>query len=295
MKRGPGFTDDARRVVQQRHADFLAQRFRLHFHQFAQALDQPGQVDQRAEYDLRVARRTIPEHDVEFVLEKTRHDPFCGGADELTELGFRYRRLRPGLFGHPLLRLLGLDISRQFLLFCAASRIVRITVRLRRSLRRVAPFLDCPFLVFLLGLREVDRALRTVPVNLDAFAAGEESFVVEEEPVCFGTSEQLRRRVARADVRQRPVLAQALVERTGRFNRLVVGQQRFDLSRKLALMFRQQSGRLPGDGIGHTLVEQRLLAFEHKLLVAQRADREPGQHEARHKHGQHKHQRNLFH
>src|SRR5438132_855355 len=90
-------------------------------------------------------------------------------------------------------------------------RTAQITVRRRRGRRCVAPFAACWLLVFLPGLLEVDRALRTVPVILDA------------------------------------------------------------------------------------LVEERLLAFEHELLVAQRADREPGQHEARHEHSQHEYKRDFLH
>ncbi len=118
----------------------------------------------------------------------------------------------------------------------------------------------------------------------------------------FGAAEQLRRRVTgaverngEADFRQRPLLAQAFIKGTGDLNRLVVGEQRLDLPRELSLVFGDQVSGIPGDRIRDALVEQRLLAFEHKLLVAQRADREPGQHEARHEHRQHKYKGDFLH
>ena len=50
-----------------------------------------------------------------------------------------------------------------------------------------------------------------------------------------------------------------------------------------------------GQGVGHTLKQQGLLPFQEELLVAQRAHRQPGEHQAGHEHREHEDQRNLFH
>src|SRR5207249_12177544 len=84
-------------------------------------------------------------------------------------------------------------------------------------------------------------------------------------------------------------------ERTSNFNRFAAGQQRLDLAGKLALLPSDQTVGLSGDLIGDALVEERLLAFEHHLLVAQRANRQPGQHEARHEDSQEEDERDFFH
>src|SRR5207244_13542707 len=99
----------------------------------------------------------------------------------------------------------------------------------------------------------VDVALGTLPVNLHILAAAEELFVLAAEPVRFGPVEGVGRvnlpveRDREGDFGERPVLAQALVERTGNVNRLVVGELRFDLPRKLTLVFGNQVRGFPGD------------------------------------------------
>ena len=51
----------------------------------------------------------------------------------------------------------------------------------------------------------------------------------------------------------------------------------------------------PGKRIGDLLVEERLLALEHELLVAQRAHRQPSQQQAGHEYGQCENQGDFFH
>src|SRR5204863_5207703 len=119
-----------------------------------------------------------------------------------------------------------------------------------------------------------------------ALPAAEEFVVLQPETPRFRPVEKIRginlsvERYREADVGEQPVFAQPFVEGTRNVRWLVVRQQGLDLSRELALMFGEQVGRFFRDGIRDALVKQRSLAFEHELLVAQRADGEPCQHEA---------------
>ena len=67
------------------------------------------------------------------------------------------------------------------------------------------------------------------------------------------------------------------------------------LNDELALAFVEVGFRVAGEAVGQTLEQQRLLAFEHELLVAQGAHGEPCEHEARHKHREDEEQRDAFH
>ena len=107
-RHGPGI------IVQQRNANFAAQRFCIDFHEFLQAFSQARQVDERAEDQLRIARRAIPEHQVEFVLEKAGDCALRRVAHELAELGLGRSDLGIGLLVHRLLRLLRLNVARHF-------------------------------------------------------------------------------------------------------------------------------------------------------------------------------------
>ena len=60
-------------------------------------------------------------------------------------------------------------------------------------------------------------------------------------------------------------------------------------------MFGQGILDTAGHGIGNALIEERLLAFEQELLVAQGTDRQPSQHQTRQEDSEDKNQRDFFH
>src|SRR5439155_6921971 len=135
---------------------------------------------------------------------------------------------------HGLLDLLWLDVAQELLILGIFS----VTARIRLCVR---PLSRAALLLIQLG--KIDGPLRTVPVNLHALAAAEEFVVLQAKAPRFGPVKKIRginltvERDGKADVSKRPVLAQPRVKGTGDVDRLVVRQQRFDLSRKLALMF----------------------------------------------------------
>ena len=83
-----------------------------------------------------------------------------------------------------------------------------------------------------------------------------------------------------SNLRERPVLAQQLIERLGGLLGGVVAQKGGHLQGEGPLLFRQRILDAISQRIGDPLVEERLLAFQEELLVAQRADSQPSQHQA---------------
>ena len=69
----------------------------------------------------------------------------------------------------------------------------------------------------------------------------------------------------------------------------------FDLGAEFLLPLGEIIGNVLRERVGHVLAEQRLLAFEQELLVAQRAHGQPREHEARQQDRDHKNQRDFFH
>ena len=88
-------------VVEDRQADFIAQ-CRAGLHQAAQAVHDAVQVQLRAENQIRFGAQPVPEHELEFVLEKPREHPVRLVADELAEF-----RLGGNRLGQIILRLVG--------------------------------------------------------------------------------------------------------------------------------------------------------------------------------------------
>ena len=91
------------------------------------------------------------------------------------------------------------------------------------------------------------------------------------------------------------LLADLVVELRRDFVRVPVGGEAFNLRAEFLLPLREIIGNVLRERIGDALIQERLLAFEQKLLVAQRAHRQPREHEARQQNGEHKNQRDFFH
>jgi len=102
------------------------------------------------------------------------------------------------------------------------------------------------------------------------------------------TKEISRQRHHKPDLRQRPIFAQDVIERSGQLLRVAVSQKSGYLEGEVTLILGQGVLHPVGHGIRHTLIKQRLLALQEKLLVAQRTHRQPGQNQARRKNGQDK-------
>src|SRR5882724_6071198 len=71
--------------------------------------------------------------------------------------------------------------------------------------------------------------------------------------------------------------------------------QGFDLPAEFLLPLREIIGDVLRERICHALAQERLLAFEQKLLVAQRAHGQPREHEARQQDGEREDKRDFFH
>jgi len=84
------------------------------------------------------------------------------------------------------------------------------------------------------------------------------------------------------------------VEPDGHRTRVPASQEAFDLGAEFLLPLGEIIGNVLRERVGHALAEQRLLAFEQELLVAQRAHRQPREHQARQQDRHHKNQRDFF-
>ena len=105
-------------VVEQRQANFIAQRgFGLH--ETAQAVHEAVQIQLRAENQAGFAIEPVPEHELEFVLQKPREHAVGFIADELGEfrlggndLGQIILRCAGGIFERVVSRVLRADFAR---------------------------------------------------------------------------------------------------------------------------------------------------------------------------------------
>jgi len=135
--------------------------------------------------------------------------------------------------------------------------------------------------------------LLRIPIDLDAFPVGQEAAVFGEENASLGPivgrgGKNLTRRGNRKpDLGQGPIFAEARVTGLGRFGRILVPEKGRDFGDKVALIIGQCVLHILGRGVGDTLVQEGLLAFQQELLVTQRAEGQPGQHQAGHEHRQH--------
>ncbi len=241
-------------VIKQRDADFAVQRG-VHIEAWLQRGQQPRQLHLRTEHQRRIACWAIPEQQLQLILQETGKRPFARVADDLHEL----RLGRDDRFIPSFLRGEDAGLGRHQRRRCDAD----------------------------IRAREIDRALRTAPRHATAQIAREERLILPSEHLAFVATGQRRarqraaERYNKAHIRERPVAAQVIVELQRDCGWLPFAAEGFNMLRKLALLLGNLLLHLLRERIGDALIKQRPLAFEHKLLIAQRTHGQPRQHKAR--------------
>ena len=301
------------RVIEQRDADFAAQFGTDLLDRRAQALDEPGQGQLGAEHHLRVAWRAGPEEHVEPVIHKPGERAIAVLANHLTELGLGGGE--PGDLLQAILRrqrllegarlLLGIHIARLAPGPLGTPVDIRAGIRLRDGgrLRLRLRVGECRAVEASGIVRHIQagEGLLRIGIDLNHLPAGEEMAVIGAElpglsaPGCRGRKQVARQCDRKANLRQGPVPTQEVVEGSGGVPGRTIANQAGYGGREGMLVFRQSLLDGPCPGIGDALVEEGLLPFEEELLVAQRAHSQPRQHQAGHKHRDHKYQCNFLH
>ncbi len=219
-----------------------------------------------------IARRPIPKQHVELVFHEAGQRAFGRVADELAELrlgggDFRILIVVRWFFGFFALRLGKLLLLHHVPHYFALAKKLTGGLLLDGELpglvrRRIGHF-------------EVVGRHFGVPINFRAFAITEELAVIGAKVSRLRPVERrggkylagLRRH--EPDLRPRPLGSQAVVEGSRRVGGLLVREEALHLQSEIVLALAQKAVGFLGKRISHALVEQRLLALQHELLVPQ--------------------------